>query len=82
MFGATAKAICEPGEQKDETDNMDGDEPKRSHGGCQCGTAQPQIQKEGLKLRVRYERSNDDDGEFEEITICSSCAIEPLSERE
>lgn len=51
--------ICEPDEPKDETDNMEGDEPKKGHGGC--GAAQPQIRKEGLKLFVQYKRSKDED---------------------
>jgi DNA-directed RNA polymerase II subunit RPB1 len=48
------KMTCEADEPEKE-----GEEPKKSHGGC--GHNQPVIRKEGLKLFVQYKKSKDDD---------------------
>jgi DNA-directed RNA polymerase II subunit RPB1 len=53
-----SKMVCEADEQRDEGD-LDGDEPKKGHGGC--GHLQPQIRKEGLKLFLQYKKSKDED---------------------
>jgi hypothetical protein len=50
--------VCEADEQKDEGD-LDGDEPKKGHGGC--GYLQPLIRKEGLKLFLQYKKPKDED---------------------
>ena len=50
--------VCEADEQRDEGD-LDGDEPKKGHGGC--GHLQPQIRKEGLKLFLQYKKPKDED---------------------
>ena len=39
--------------------SLDGDEPKKGHGGC--GHLQPQIRKEGLKLFLQYKKPKDED---------------------
>ena len=56
--------VCEADEQKDEGD-LDGDEPKKGHGGC--GHLQPQIRKEGLKLFLQYKKTKDED------EVCDGC---------
>ena len=53
-----SKMVCEADEQRDEGD-LDGDEPKKGHGGC--GHLQPQIRKEGLKLFLQYKKPKDED---------------------
>ncbi len=53
-----SKMVCEADEQRDEGD-LDGDEPKKGHGGC--GHLQPLIRKEGLKLFLQYKKPKDDD---------------------
>ena len=53
-----SKMVCEADEQRDEGD-IDGDEPKKGHGGC--GHLQPQIRKEGLKLFLQYKKPKDED---------------------
>ena len=50
--------VCEADEQRDEGD-LDGDEPKKGHGGC--GHLQPLIRKEGLKLFLQYKKPKDED---------------------
>jgi DNA-directed RNA polymerase II subunit RPB1 len=53
-----SKMVCEADEQRDEGD-LDGDEPKKGHGGC--GHLQPLIRKEGLKLFLQYKKAKDED---------------------
>ena len=53
-----SKMVCEADEQREEGD-LDGDEPKKGHGGC--GHLQPQIRKEGLKLFLQYKKPKDED---------------------
>jgi DNA-directed RNA polymerase II subunit RPB1 len=59
-----SKMVCEADEQRDEGD-LDGDEPKKGHGGC--GHLQPQIRKEGLKLFLQYKKPKDED------EVCDCC---------
>src|SRR5712671_4515974 len=53
-----SKMICEADEQRDDGD-LEGDEPKKGHGGC--GHVQPLIRKEGLKLFLQYKKPKDED---------------------
>lgn len=57
--------VCEADEQREEGD-LDGDEPKKGHGGC--GHLQPQIRKEGLKLFLQYKKAKDEDEVCDERT--------------
>jgi DNA-directed RNA polymerase II subunit RPB1 len=59
-----SKMVCEADEQRDEGD-LDGDEPKKGHGGC--GHLQPQIRKEGLKLFLQYKKSKDEDEDIKSV---------------
>lgn len=52
------KMVCDSDDAKEE-EGMEGEEHKKSHGGC--GAVQPLIRKEGLKLFVQYKRSKDED---------------------
>ncbi|KAH9075609.1 beta and beta-prime subunits of DNA dependent RNA-polymerase [Lactarius deliciosus] len=59
-----SKMVCEADEQRDEGD-LDGDEPKKGHGGC--GHLQPQIRKEGLKLFLQYKKPKDEDEDIKSV---------------
>ncbi|KAH9994498.1 beta and beta-prime subunits of DNA dependent RNA-polymerase [Russula vinacea] len=59
-----SKMVCEADEQRDEGD-LDGDEPKKGHGGC--GHLQPQIRKEGLKLFLQYKKPKDEDEDIKTV---------------
>ncbi|KAH9964633.1 beta and beta-prime subunits of DNA dependent RNA-polymerase [Russula dissimulans] len=59
-----SKMICEADEQRDEGD-LEGDEPKKGHGGC--GHLQPLIRKEGLKLFLQYKKPKDEDEDIKAV---------------
>lgn len=59
-----SKMVCEADEQRDEGD-IDGDEPKKGHGGC--GHLQPLIRKEGLKLFLQYKKPKDEDEDIKTV---------------
>lgn len=59
-----SKMVCEADEQRDEGD-LDGDEPKKGHGGC--GHLQPLIRKEGLKLFLQYKKPKDEDEDIKTV---------------
>ncbi|KAH9982072.1 beta and beta-prime subunits of DNA dependent RNA-polymerase [Lactifluus volemus] len=59
-----SKMVCEADEQKDEGE-LDGDEPKKGHGGC--GHLQPLIRKEGLKLFLQYKKPKDEDEDIKTV---------------
>ncbi|KAI0932934.1 DNA-directed RNA polymerase II subunit rpb1, variant 2 [Taiwanofungus camphoratus] len=58
------KMVCDSDDAKEE-EGMEGEEHKKSHGGC--GAVQPLIRKEGLKLFVQYKRSKDEDEEIKSL---------------
>ncbi len=67
--------VCEADEQRDEGD-LDGDEPKKGHGGC--GHLQPQIRKEGLKLFLQYKKAKDEDEVCDRRTTLHRTLTGPL----
>ena len=53
------KMVCSTDEPKEEGAEVEGEEPKKGHGGC--GHIQPLVRKEGLKMFVQYKKTKDDD---------------------